>query len=689
MSDGPKPAGMTMPKLMVCNCEGTMDIDGAVLAKCLDLGEPLVVCNHLCRSEVESFEAALAENRPVLVACTQEAPLFSELAEERGGAPVSFVNIRERAGWCEAKSRTLPKITALLAETQFQVRPTGLKRLKSDGVCLVYGKGQEVLEAAERLAARLSVSLLLTDPEDVMPPSVAHVPIYKGRIKQARGVLGSFEIVVDSYATALPSSRSGLSFNMERDGARSTCDLILDVSGQAPLFTDPDRRDGYFRVEPGNPAALARAMFNVSDMVGEFEKPIYVEYDAGICAHGRSGQVGCRNCLDNCPTGAIQPAGDNVAIDLGICGGCGNCSAVCPTGAVSYAYPRRDDLISRTRILLDAYKKAGGRTPILLVHDERHGSDLIAAIARFSRGLPPNVLPLSLYSVTQVGHDGLAAMLSAGAAQIVLLAPPDRSEEHVALETQVDLTNAFLSGLGYTGERCRVLAQVDPDVVEEMLYGLEQLSTSTAPAFALAGAKREVARAALATLHHLAPNPVDTLALPEGAPYGRIHIDQSGCTLCLACVSCCPANALADDPERPRVSFTEAACVQCGLCASTCPENVITLEPRYDFTSACMTPQVLNEEEPFGCVRCGKPFGVKSTIERVIAQLEGKHAMFQNEDQINLIKMCDECRITVVSEKGGDPMSMGTPPRVRTTEDYLKAEEQAKSSGKKPEDFLS
>ena len=102
---------------------------------------------------------------------------------------------------------------------------------------------------------------------------------------------------------------------MPRDGARSTCDIIFDMSGGTPLFADAQRRDGYLHADPSHPAAVARAMLKVTDLVGEFEKPLYVSYDAGICAHARSQKVGCTNCLDNCPTGAITPDGDHVAID--------------------------------------------------------------------------------------------------------------------------------------------------------------------------------------------------------------------------------------------------------------------------------------------------------------------------------------------------------------------------------------
>ena len=35
----------------------------------------------------------------------------------------------------------------------------------------------------------------------------------------------------------------------------------------------------------------------------------------------------------------------------------------------------------------------------------------------------------------------------------------------------------------------------------------------------------------------------------------------------------------------------------------------------------------------FHCIRCDKPFGVRSTIERVMAKLEGKHWMYQGSAQ--------------------------------------------------------
>ena len=672
------------PKLLVCNCQRTMDIDGARLAKMLGLEEPLHVHRELCRSDAAAFEAAIGAG-PVHIACTQESPLFQEIAEDKGfgDVPMRFTNIRERAGWCEAKSGALPKMAALLAEADHVAKPAGLITLKSEGVCLVYGAGQMALDVAQELKDRLSVSVLLTDASDAIPPSVVDVPIHRGRIRKAKGHLGAFEIEVDGYAPMLPSSRASFEFVMARDGAKSNCDIILDLSGGQPLFSDT-RRDGYVRIDPTNPAAIAKAMFKVSDLVGEFEKPRYVTFDAGICAHARSQKVGCTNCLDSCPTGAISPAGDHVVVDPGICAGCGTCSAVCPTGAVSYTFPGREDLVTRVQVLLQAYRAAGGTRPVLLLHDEKHGSPLIAAMARFGRGLPANVLPLALYSVFQLGHDVLAAMLASGAEQIVVLASEEAPEELPPLEGQLALLTAFVDGLGHQGPRVRLLVEHDPDAVESLLYELPRLPELAPRNFSAAGGKRDVARTALAALNEMAPQPATVIALPKGAPYGRIRIDVDGCTLCLSCVGACPANALADDPDRPQLSFTEAACVQCGVCVATCPENVITLEPRYNFTTAAMTPDILKGEEPFECVSCGKPFGARSTIEKVVERLKG-HSMFQDERQLRLIQMCDTCRIVTVANDEDNPLKMGERPRMRTTDDDLA--EAAKT--RKPEDFLS
>jgi len=193
------------------------------------------------------------------------------------------------------------------------------------------------------------------------------------------------------------------------------------------------------------------------------------------------------------------------------------------------------------------------------------------------------------------------------------------------------------------------------------------------------GKPRDMMLLSLRELQRVSPAPVDVIALPKGAPFGKIEVNAEGCTLCLACVGACPTGALGDDPDKPTLKFSEGACVQCGLCQATCPEKVINLVPQIDFAAITAPARILKEEEPFHCVSCGKPFGTKSTIERIIAKLEGKHWMYKDAgERLSMLKMCDDCRVVAVTNQGFDPYGMPKRANPRTTEDYLRERESEK-----------
>jgi ferredoxin len=656
-------------KTLICNCRGSMQLDAAALGTALGTEAP-VVHTELCRSQLARFEAALDDGAKLLIACTQEAPLFGETAaERRAEADLAFTNIRERAGWADEAPAATPKIAALLAEAVQDGVPTSTVSLVSAGAVLVYGSDERTIEAARQLKDRLDVTVLLTAPRDVLPPRIFDVPLFKGTIVRAKGHLGAFEITVDDYAPALPSSRGSLVFAAARDHASSRCDLILDLSGGAPLFPAPGKRDGYFRPDPRDPAAVQRALFELAGLVGEFEKPRYVAFDAALCTHSRSRKIGCTRCLDVCPTGAIVSKGDIVEIDPFVCAGCGSCASVCPTGAASYALPAPEALANRLRILLTTYHRAGGGQPVVLVHDTRDGEETISLIARHGTGLAANVLPFAVNEVTQIGFDFLAAALAYGAARVAVLAGPASREERGGLVQQIDLAEKVLAGLGYGGGRVMLVDEPDPLAVA----GIVNAAPPPAPpagTFLAMGSKRSRTMLALAHLRRHAPNPSDLLPLPQGAPFGAVVLAVAGCTLCLSCVSACPTGALTDNADKPTLAFQEDACVQCGLCKTTCPESVITLEPRLNFTDAARRAVVLKEEEPAQCIRCGKPFGSKSSIERIVAQLAGKHSMFASGAAAEIIRMCDDCRV-IAQFEAKNPLAAAPRPKPRTTDDYL------------------
>ena len=83
--------------LLICSCEKTMPLDAQAIGRGCPAG--ITQANQLCGLELERFKEALADGVPITVACTQEAPLFKEVAENFPQAQLTFVNIRETGGW--------------------------------------------------------------------------------------------------------------------------------------------------------------------------------------------------------------------------------------------------------------------------------------------------------------------------------------------------------------------------------------------------------------------------------------------------------------------------------------------------------------------------------------------------------------------------------------------------------------
>ncbi len=547
--------------------------------------------------------------------------------------------------------KPLPSLTAngraRAAALQAHTAPgtgAGTVSYRSRGNLLIIGALQEAVSCARALQPALHCVLLI-EPGTGRNASVPQdITLVEGRLKQLDGHLGSFAVRIERDGQELNAARL---FGAQTDSV----DLVLDLS-VLPFLDREVLPPGYYA--PGGPRGLAPVLDELRELVGEFEKPKFYDYDSAICAHGRSGLAGCRRCLDACPTQAIHSLGELIEVDPWLCQGAGSCASACPTGAIRYAYPDTASLLTSVRDALSHYRQAGGSDPQVIFFDSASGREVLETLAT---QLPESAMPFQIEEPGSVGIDTWLATLAYGARRVVLFTtgsiPPSVLRE---ISLQISYARAILGGMGYQRDCLQLVLNGDRDGALVETLGRWLPPPAIAPAgFMPFNEKRTTLGLAIDHLHAQAPDPGSLASLPDDAPFGAIEIDAGLCTLCMACVAVCPARALYAGDGRPALQFIEANCVQCGLCHTACPEDAVRLLPRIDYDGERRRRlRTLHEEAPFCCIRCGKPFATRAVVQRLTERLE-QHWMFRDERARQRILMCQDCKVLDMFEQEGSP----------------------------------
>jgi ferredoxin len=657
------------------------------------LHENLTLHTTLCRREAPAFQKALASGEEIVVACTQESRLFNELADETPGAkgvPIRFVNIRETGGWSKDAAQASPKIAALLALAHLpEPEPVTTVTYKSQGRVLIIGNLDVAERAADLLSDSLQVTLFSLGAGQGDVAQERRYPVLAGKIGALSGWLGAFELVwernnpidldlctrCNACVAACPEGAIGLDFQVNLDkcqshracvsacgmaGAidfsrpsqemRDAFDIVLDLRA-TPAFPQHAPPQGYFQWD----GLDHRVILKVRSLTGEFEKPKFFNYKQKLCAHSRNEKTGCNACIDVCSASAItsERSRQQINVNPNLCVGCGACTTVCPTGALTFNYPRASEQGVKLKMVLASYAKAGGKQAALLFHSQEKGGQWIGALGRAARvdpavrGVPARVIPLPLWHTASMGLELWLSAIAYGAANVWVLVSDEEAPQYLdALQSQMDIAQAVLNGLGYEGQHFRVLkvaAAQDLKALDAQLQAKPGQGVAQVAGFAVQSEKRATLELALNHLITHAPLHPEHIPLPAGSPLGALALDRDRCTMCLSCINACPASALQDNALAPQLKFIEKNCVQCGLCVTTCPETALSLVPQLRLTSQRNEAVVINEMQPYACIRCSKPFGTLKAIESMLGKLVG-HSMFQGA-ALERLKMCGDCRV--------------------------------------------
>ncbi len=577
----------------------------------------------------------------------------------------------------------------------------------SAGRVLIIGALDLAERAAALLAPSLDITLFSVGAGHDGGTQARRYPVLRGQIGRLSGWLGQFKLDwtqnnpidldlctrCNACLAACPEGAIGFDYQINRALCKShracvtACglaaaidfgrkaepqsevfDLVLDLRA-TPAFGQQTLPQGYFFVGTqafethghiagafGQRVDLIAAALELQSMVGEFEKPRFFSYKQKLCAHSRNDKIGCSACIDVCSASAIssEPKRQEIKVNPHLCVGCGACTSVCPSGALTFTYPRANEQGVRIKTLLSTFNRAGGKDAVLLLHSQEAGVRLIDDLGRTAQldkatlGVPARVLPLPLWHTASTGIDLWLTALAYGASQVWILMTGEEAPQYVAaLQAQIEVAQSILTGLGYQGEHLRILRARDARdlaALDAQLQAPPAQTVGHAASFAVQADKRVNLELALEHLVAQATQRPDIIALPDkGSPLGALRIDRQRCTLCLSCVNACPSAALQDNPQTPQLSFIEKNCVQCGLCVTTCPEKALALTPQFSLSPQRKQAVVINEMQPYVCIRCSKPFGTLKAIESMLGKLAG-HAMFQGA-AADRLKMCADCRV--------------------------------------------
>ncbi len=354
--------------------------------------------------------------------------------------------------------------------------------------------------------------------------------------------------------------------------------------------------------------------------LGSFEISETIQFDGKRCQFIPRFGCGCELCHSVCLEEALKVE-DEIFVDHFLCLDCGRCVSSCPTGALVYAPFKDEGFIPYLHAL-----PLKGRTVVVGREED---------LARFfwSPSFPKEgaFFFLAHEAPEALGLPQLLSLLARAAARIILI-----TEDHRASA----LANEILARL--FGKR--PLVTTDLEGLPEALSRDDTLTLGPFELPHFEDRRRYLARI-LKLFWEKAGKPSFTLQT-EG--FGLLEIDSERCTLCLACLNGCRTGALAADAQNFALTFEPALCVACRVCEKICPEKALKLKEGLFLEEGFFTRKILARDEPVLCRRCGKVFGTRKSLQKVLETLRNKEVF---DEILPLLSYCEDCRVKELFEE--------------------------------------
>jgi ferredoxin len=351
-----------------------------------------------------------------------------------------------------------------------------------------------------------------------------------------------------------------------------------------------------------------------------------IGWNATFCQYSARLGIGCTTCVSACHHSAIQQGKDGVKIDHLACVECGACLGSCPTGALQYK--RFDDI--RFVEYFRTFPFVPGTTVVIGDEDALHKYWWHSAGKKLT-----NVFFMEYPTPAALHTMHFLLLYAMGAKEIFVL-----GEENSSGGLQMLLANTLLQGLFQRENPVRL---IHPNGLASALQENEKGTAITTyyHDFSYSN-RREKLIDLIQFLRRQSYGEPVILTGVASKDFGEIICNEEKCTQCVACVSECRVESLIADSDSYSLKHTPAQCVQCGICVVVCPENALTMKPGIFLEEDFFKERVVAQAEPAKCKGCGKIFGTRKSLEKVVAILSAKNMWDEQDD---LLSYCDECRV--------------------------------------------